>query len=220
MKEVINSIVKDITNCTSEEKKLTMAATAFGTMGEDANLKVVQSLTTLGDNFNDVQGSMQKIKDTRYDDIRSSIQTLGKKFITSLAEPIKKRVLPALNNIIKDIDFDAFAKKTTNAINKVISVFKWFIQNKSIFIGVINGMLAAFAITKIATFASTFGTVIKAFMSAPTIIAGVTSAMKALNLTTVANPYVALATAISAITIGLTSWAFASDETYQKFKNV
>ena len=48
MKDVIDSIVKDINGCKNEQKALTMASTAFGTMGEDANLKVVKSLKSTG----------------------------------------------------------------------------------------------------------------------------------------------------------------------------
>ena len=73
MKDVINSIVGDISNCKNEQKALTMAATAFGTMGEDANLKVVKSLTTTGDVFNNVKGTMEGIKDVRYTDTENSI---------------------------------------------------------------------------------------------------------------------------------------------------
>lgn len=62
-KEVIDSIVSDIANCANEQDALTMAAEAFGTMGEDANLNVVKSLTTLGDSFSDVGGAASKMND-------------------------------------------------------------------------------------------------------------------------------------------------------------
>lgn len=62
-KEVIDSIVADIAGCTNEQTALTMAATAFGTMGEDANLNVVKSLTSLGDSFDDVGGAASKMNE-------------------------------------------------------------------------------------------------------------------------------------------------------------
>ena len=61
MKDVINSIVDDINNCTNEQEALNMAATAFGTMGEDANLKVVKSLKSTGKTFDNVKGTMPSI---------------------------------------------------------------------------------------------------------------------------------------------------------------
>lgn len=56
-KDVINSIVADIGNCTNQQDALNLAALAFGTMGEDGNLKFITSLNTVGDTYDDVSGS-------------------------------------------------------------------------------------------------------------------------------------------------------------------
>lgn len=62
MKSVINSIVKDIKKSKNEQKALNMAAIAFGTMGEDANLKVVKSLKSTGKEFKKIKGTMDEVK--------------------------------------------------------------------------------------------------------------------------------------------------------------
>ena len=62
-KEVINSIIGDITNCKDQQEQLTMAATAFGTLGEDANMGVIESLNTLGDSYNNVSGAAQEMSE-------------------------------------------------------------------------------------------------------------------------------------------------------------
>ena len=103
MKDVINSIVDDISTCKNEQEQLTMAATAFGTMGEDANLKVVTSLTTVGDQFNDVKGTMQGIKDVKFDDINSALQGVGRQLQTSVAEPVYNSALPAFNDLAEGL---------------------------------------------------------------------------------------------------------------------
>ena len=100
MKGVIDSIVKDIANCTNEQDKLTMAATAFGTMGEDANLKVVESLTTVGDDFKDVKGTMESVKDVRYDDIGSSLSELGRTLKSELLQPIVDTIEPVIKSFV------------------------------------------------------------------------------------------------------------------------
>ncbi len=86
MKEVIDSIVGDINNCENEQQALTMAATAFGTMGEDANLNVVKSLTSLGDEFQDVEGTAEDLNKVKYDDAMTSISGLGRTIQTDIAE--------------------------------------------------------------------------------------------------------------------------------------
>lgn len=55
-KQVIDSIVSDISNTTSQQDALNKAATAFGTMAEDGNLKFITSLSSVGDTYTDVTG--------------------------------------------------------------------------------------------------------------------------------------------------------------------
>lgn len=96
MKDVIDSIVKDISTCTSEQDALTMAATAFGTMGEDANLDFVKSLTTVGDEFTDVKGKMDEVKDTKYSDVGNQFQEIGRMIKTELIQPLVDTAMPAI----------------------------------------------------------------------------------------------------------------------------
>lgn len=103
MKDIINSIVGDISKAKSEEEALTMAQIAFGTMGEDANLNVVKSLTTLGDTFNDVSGTMKEVDEIRYDNVSSAISGLGRTLQTTLLTPIVEKVSPTLTSLIENI---------------------------------------------------------------------------------------------------------------------
>ena len=98
-KEVIDSIVEDIRNCTNEQDKLTMSATAFGTMGEDANAKFVESLTSVGDTFNDVNGTMEEVEGTMSGGVNAQIEAL-KRNVEMLLVPIGELLLPILNVLI------------------------------------------------------------------------------------------------------------------------
>lgn len=102
MKDVINSIVGDISKCTNEQKQLTMAQTAFGTMGEDANLKVVTSLTTVGDEFNNVKGAMEGVKEVKYDSLGSMLESL-KRQLGDVALEAGNELMPAIKNVIGGI---------------------------------------------------------------------------------------------------------------------
>lgn len=102
MKDVINSIVGDISKCTNEQKQLTMAQTAFGTMGEDANLKVVTSLTTVGDEFNNVKGAMEGVKEVKYDNLGSMFESL-KRQLGDVALEAGNELMPAIKNVIGGI---------------------------------------------------------------------------------------------------------------------
>ena len=98
-KDVIDSIVNDIKKCTNEQDKLTMSATAFGSMGEDANAKFVESLSSVGTTFEEVGGTMQGIEDTMSGGVAAQFETL-KKNVEMLLVPLGELLLPLLNTII------------------------------------------------------------------------------------------------------------------------
>lgn len=101
-KDVIDSIVNDISNCKNEQEALTMAATAFGAMGEDANLDFIKSLTSVGDAFSDTEGKMESLKEVKYNDLGSMFEGL-KRTVEVLLIPLGEQLIPLLKDIIDDI---------------------------------------------------------------------------------------------------------------------
>lgn len=97
-KDVIDAIVKDIKITTNEQKKLTKAATAFGTMGEDANAKFVESLTSVGNEFDNVNGKMKEINKIKYDTVESKLSSLGRTAKTEVIGPIVEDALPVIEH--------------------------------------------------------------------------------------------------------------------------
>lgn len=177
MKDVIDSIVDDISNCTNEQQALTMAATAFGTMGEDANLEVVKSLTALGESYDDVSGSMEELKEIRYDDVGTRFKELGRTLKTEMLIPMAEKAIPY---------FEKFADYAINNIDDVIRILKIlgvtltgvFVVNKiTSFINSVKGLATAVGILKVATDAETASTLVlnTAMLASPItwLVAGV-----------------------------------------------
>lgn len=162
MKDVINSIVQDISSCTNEQDALNMAATAFGTMGEDANLSVVESLTTLGDSYDDVNGKMGEMKQQRYDNVVSQLQELGRTLQTDVLAPILDEILPT----VKD------------AVN-------FFIDNKDAIITGLAGIAAG--ITAIAVVQKIQG-MVEAFKAWKLATDGMTISQRLLNAAQLSSP--------------------------------
>ena len=198
MKDVINSIVGDISNCKNEQKALTMAATAFGTMGEDANLKVVKSLTTTGDAFNNIKGTMEGIKDVRYTDTENSIESLKRTIITSISEPIANEVLPAMKSL-STINWNDVGQQIGKAMGKGVDIFKWIIENKDTVITAIEAMLAAFALAKIVKVVKELGKIIQAVKSWELATKAQAAAQWLLNVALNANPIGIIITLIAAL---------------------
>lgn len=103
MKDVVNSIVKDISNCTDQQEALTLASTAFGTMGDDFGVDMVKNLTSLGDTMEDTTGKMEEIDQIRYDDVGSQLEALGRQFQLDVLAPLAETVLPTLQRVGQDL---------------------------------------------------------------------------------------------------------------------
>ena len=111
-KQVIDSIVADIGNCTSQQEALNMAAKAFGTMAEDGNLKFITSLTSVGDAYDSVSGSAQNLFDQTQTPmqemeantwkLQQALVPLGEKIVE-----LANVVLPPLVAIITAVSFGA-----------------------------------------------------------------------------------------------------------------
>lgn len=187
MKGVIDSIVNDISTCTNEQEALNMAAIAFGTMGEDANLQVVKSLTSTGDAFKDVKGIMESLKDVRYDSISNQYKQLGRQFQASVSEPILKKFLPA-------------AQKGLNVLE----------DNLDTLVPVVTGLGTAFATMWVVKKASDMITTIK---DATTAVLGLTTqttaqtvAQEGLNAAMSANPIGIVVAAVSGLATGISTF--------------
>lgn len=132
-KDVINSIVEDITSCTNQQERMNMAATAFGTMAEDGSSKFITSLTTVGDTFNDVNGAAQNM----FDNSTTDSQTLE-----SNMRKLQDALIP-LGDMLTQL-----ANEVLPPIVKAVKAFaEWFaklpapVQNFTVILGI---LLAAF----------------------------------------------------------------------------
>lgn len=98
-KDVVNAIVEDISRTTNQQEKLNKASIAFGTMGEDFNSGFIQSLTTVGNKYKDVEGAMDKVKEIANGGLKNALSGLGRAFLDSFT-PIGELITPILAGII------------------------------------------------------------------------------------------------------------------------
>lgn len=98
-KDVVDAIIKDISETTNQQEALNKASIAFGTMGEDFNLKFITSLSSVGDEYNNVAGTMDKVKDIANGGLKNALSGLGRAFLDSFT-PIGELITPILSGII------------------------------------------------------------------------------------------------------------------------
>ena len=108
--DVFYSVISDLKNTKNEQKALTTASTVWSALGEDNAMKVIKSLGNVSKNYKNVKGSMEKIKDIKYDDVESDWESLGRTVQTDIINPIGKSLFPEVKKLCK------FASRHTDDI--------------------------------------------------------------------------------------------------------
>ena len=171
-KDVINAIVGDIANATTQQDALSKASVAFGTMGEDANMGVITSLTTLGDAYNDVAGTAKSMADnttTPMQELQASLNELQ----TALA-PVGSDLLDLATSVLPPV---------LDAVVSLVEGFSNLPGPAKTFIGVLAGLVALLTtlaplITAVVTVVGTFGGAVLGPIAG--VIAGIAVAITAI----------------------------------------
>ena len=207
MKDIIDSIVKDINNCTSEQEALTMAAEAFGTMGEDSNLDFVKSLTTVGDTFKDVTGTAEEATEVMYGGTSAKAQEAMRSIKSAMADlgdallPIVSKIAEAIADAVKRFtELDDGTKNLILTIGGIAAVVSPLI----ILFGKLTTGIGAI-VTGVGKFISFAGNLV-------TGLKAMTTAQLANNAAVLANPYVLAAAAIAGLVAGIAIWITRTDE--------
>lgn len=207
MKNVIDSIVSDISKCKNEQEALTMAATAFGTMGEDSNLAFVKSLTSVGDEFKNVSNTANEASKTMYSGASSSVKQTMREIKSTFADlgknllPIIQKILSSISNLVKW--FNNLDGKTKNVV-----------LTMSLLVAGVSPLLIIFGklTTGIGNIVTGVGKFIGFGGKMITKLKGMTVAQLANNAAVLANPYVLAAAAIAALVAGIAIWINKTDE--------
>ena len=132
-KQVIDAIVKDIQNTENQQDKLNKAALAFGTMGEDGNTRFIESLTSVGQTYDEVSGSAQNMFDssaTESQKFEASMRQLEQSLI-----PLGEALMSLANEIIPPL---------ASGIQKIGEFFGNLPEPVQNFVVILGTLIAAF----------------------------------------------------------------------------
>lgn len=170
-KEVIDSIVADIGNCTNQQEALNLAALAFGTMAEDGNLKFITSLTSVGNTYDSVSGSAQNMFDqttTPMQEMESNTRKLQQALV-----PLGEKIAELANAILPPL------------VAVITTIGGWFEK--------LPGPVQNFVII--------LGALLVAFTTLTPVIAAMSVAVGALNISLL--PIIAIIAAVAAAIVGI-----------------
>lgn len=168
-KEVIESIVGDINNATGQQEQFNLAQTAFGTLAEDNGVKMVASLTSVGNAYDDVSGKASQFAEnslTSQQKFDSAMRTLQDAFspisdifintATAIAEnvtPIIEKIGEFISNLSPEMQtVIAVIAALAVAIGPVVVVLGTVIGAVTTILGVVTPV-----ITALGTLGTTFG---------------------------------------------------------------
>ena len=79
----------------NQQQALTIASNTWSSLGEDNAMKVITSLNNVNHTYKDVHGTMEDIKNIKYDNVTAQWKKLGRTFQTDVMQPILVKFLPA-----------------------------------------------------------------------------------------------------------------------------
>lgn len=201
-KEVIESIVGDINNATGQQEQFNLAQTAFGTLAEDNGVKMVASLTSVGNAYDDVSGKASQFAENSL--------TSQQKFDSAM------RTLQDAFSPISDIFINTAAAIAEN-VTPIIEKIGEFISNLSPEIQTVIAVIAALAVA-IGPVVVVLGTVIGAITSIMGVVTPVITALGTLGTT-----FGSLALLINPVTMvigSLVAGFIVAYNTSETFRNV
>ncbi len=114
--DVFYSVISDLKNTSNEQEALTTASTVWSSLGEDNAMKVIKSLGNVNTSYKNVKGSMEKVKDIKYDDVEADWASLGRTVQTDVINPIGKSLFPEVKKLC------TFASKHTKDIIPTLKI--------------------------------------------------------------------------------------------------
>lgn len=108
-----------------------------------------------------------------WENVQGNLNEAWRQFKALVGTPFLEALIPVIQEItagfqewVNNVDWDEFGQKVQDVADKIIEGFGWIIDNKEILIAGISGIIAAFAIAKIATFVTTMISVVQAIKNA------------------------------------------------------
>ena len=238
-KQVFQSVISDLASMENQQQALTIASNVWSALGEDNAMKVITSLNNVNNNYKNVQGTMEEIKNIKYDGVSNQWKVLGRTFQTDVMQPVLTKFLPAAQKGMKALadNIDtiipvATAAGTAVGIIWAVNKSKKFIQDTKSAINIIgdakDAVLKFIGIRTAETVADTASTAAKGANTAATVAqttattantvatTAAAAAQSALATVLMTNPALIAVAGITALTAAVVVFAGDVDDTKTK----
>ncbi len=131
-RDVFYSVIGDLSEMTDQQEALTIASDTWSALGEDNAMQVITALDDVNTAYSNVQGTMDKLKETKYSDLESAVSQLGASVQENVLTPIAEKALPL---ITKGVELATGAIEGVGAVlnpaKEDLSAFSQYVQDTS-----------------------------------------------------------------------------------------
>lgn len=238
-KQVFQSVISDLAGMENQQQALTIASNTWSALGEDNAMKVITSLNNVNNTYKNVHGTMEEVKNIKYDSVANQWKSLGRTFQTDVMQPMLQEFLPAAKSGLKfltdNIDAIGTAAKVVApavagmfAVKKGKELIKDLNDTQKGIKGVITWVTAHTVAKTAETAAETANTAAQGANAAATAVGtaattahsvvttAATAAQTAFNAALMANPAGVALVGITALVGGIALLSGAIEETTTK----
>lgn len=200
-KDVFNMLFNEMEGLEDTTEGYNIGVGLLGTMFEDLGYDAVLALSQTEGEISKTSDALKKINETKYDDIGSALQGLGRTLQTDLVDPLGDELKPVVEDAIEYVKDNGPAIKEvlSNIVQSVGNFVRMVVDNGPLILGIISSIGAGFIAWKAV---SIIGAIIPIFTSLISVLKGGTVAFHALNLAMKANIIGVIIGAITALVAG------------------
>lgn len=174
----------------------------FATKWEDLGTTGIQALTNLQGSISTTSTALQDINNTKYNDIGSALEGLGRQIQVKITDNIGENVLPMVQELIGYVQTNgpAIAETVGNIANKVGDLVKWIVDNGETVISIIAGIATGLLAWNVV---STITSLIEVMKGLKVATEATAAAQKLLNIAQAASPIGIIITLVAGLVAGI-----------------
>lgn len=186
-KEALAEVTTALFNMDDPLKQNQVGVALFGTMWEDLGTDGIKALMELDGGISTTKTALDDINATKYDDIGSALQGLGRTLETDVFVPLGEELKPVVEEVITYVQTNAPQIKEilSGIVSKIGEFVGFIVDNKDAILATIVGIGTGLLVWNVVSMITGVVNAIKAFKLANE---GATIAQWALNVAMNANP--------------------------------
>ena len=199
-----------------DTKRYQMGVELFGTMWEDLGEETVLALLDTQGEISKTKDALTEINATKYNDIGSAIQGLGRTLQTDVINPLGEELQPVVEEVIGYVQNNGPQIKDvlSDIVKSVGEFIGWVADNGDLVVSTIVAIGTGLLVWNVASMINSVVGAIKAYKLANE---GASVAQALFNAVLNANPIMLIVTLILALVAGIVTFIATNDEARAKF---